>query len=415
VKPLRRNRIALRLILSSIVLIGVAGCSDDTPEAATTASTTTVGDTSTSTSSTATPSAGPSDDEFAAVAATYADLVHAAYTASITSATEMQATIAEFLADPTETTLEAARQAWLVARNDYGPTEAFRFYDGPIDDPDDGPEGQINAWPMDEAYVDYVDGDPTAGIVNNPTDFPEITVDVLTAANEAGGETNISTGWHAIEYLLWGQDLDPTGPGARPVTDYTTEPNADRRATYLELLTQLLIDDLTSVAEQWDPADGTYREQFLADPRLAVQNLMRGIGALSAGELAGERMAVALETKDQEDEHSCFSDNTNADVVNNAIGIRMVYLAEFPGIDGPSPADLVAAVDPDLDATLRTKLDESVALAESFPATFETMIAASDDDPANQAYVAALVSIEDQGVLIAQAAAAIGLAISVEV
>ena len=398
--------------MSAISVSGLTACGDDDQSTAET--TAAPAETTAGTGATA-DGEGPTDEEFAAVAATYADLVHAAYTASIASATDLQAAIAALVAEPSDTTLEAARQAWLTARDDYGPTEAFRFYEGPIDAAETGPEGQINAWPMDEAYVDYVEGDATAGIVNNPTDVPEITVDVLTAANEAGGETNISTGWHAIEFLLWGQDLDPAGPGTRPVTDYTTEPNAERRATYLELLAQLLVDDLTSVADQWDPAGGTYRIEFLADPELAVQNLLRGIGALSSGELAGERMAVALETKDQEDEHSCFSDNTNADVINNARGVRMVYLADFPGIDGPSPADLVTAVDPALDEKLRAQIDESVALTEAFPATFETMIAASDDDPANEAYVAALVSIEDQGDLIAAAAAALGLEISVEV
>jgi putative iron-regulated protein len=358
--------------------------------------------------------AGPTDDELLAVATTYADLVHASYEAAIASATEMQTAIAAFIADPTEATLGAAKDAWLAARDDYGPTEAFRFYDGPIDNPTDGPEGQINAWPMDEAHVDYVEGDSTAGIISDSTGYPEITTDVLVASNEEGGETNISTGWHAIEFLLWGQDLSPDGPGERPVTDYTTDANADRRATYLELATQLLIDDLVSVADQWAP-DAAYRTEFLADPALAVQQLMRGIGALSRGELAGERMAVAYETKDQEDEHSCFSDNTNADVTNNARGAEMVYLAEFPGIDGPSPSDLVAAADPALDEALRTQLATSVELTSGFPATFETMIAAPEGDPANEAMLAAIVSIEDQGDLIAEAAAALGLEITLEV
>ena len=146
-----------------------------------------------------------------------------------------------------------------------------------------------------------------------------------------------------------------------------------------------------------------------------MQRLLRGIGALSRGELAGERMAVAYETKDQEDEHSCFSDNTNADVTNNARGVQMVYLAEFPGIDGPSPSDLVAAVDPELDAALRTQLATSVELTSGFPATFETMIAAPEGDPANEAMLAAIVSIEDQGDMIAEAAAALGLEITLEV
>jgi putative iron-regulated protein len=359
--------------------------------------------------------AAPSDEDMLAVATTYADLVSASYAASIESATALQEAIDAFVADPTEETLQAAKEQWLAARDDYGPTEAFRFYDGPIDNPTDGPEGQINAWPMDEAYVDYVEGDPTAGIINDVEGYPEITLDVLVAANEEGGETNISTGWHAIEFLLWGQDLDPEGPGARPVTDYTTAENAERRATYLTLLARLLVDDLTSVAEQWDAAAGAYRETFLADPATAVQSMFRGIGALSAGELAGERMAVAYETKDQEDEHSCFSDNTNADIHNNALGVRIVYLADLDGIDGPSLSDLVAAVDPQTDEELRAKLDESVELTGDFPATFEAMIAAPSTDPINEAFLAALESLEDQGDLIAEAAAALGITVSVAI
>ncbi len=358
---------------------------------------------------------GAAGEQFLAVATTYADLVAGSYAASIESATAMQSAITAFLADPTDAAMAAAKDAWLAARDDYSPTEAFRLYDGPIDDPEDGPEGKLNAWPMDEAYVDYVDGDPTAGIVNNPVEFPEIRSDVLVAANEAGGESNISTGWHAIEFLLWGQDLSAEGPGNRPVTDYTTEPNAARRGHYLSLLADQLLVDLDFVADQWAAGDGSYRTDFLADPTIAVQNIFRGIGALSAGELAGERMSVAFETKDQEDEHSCFSDNTNADVRNNVAGIRMVYLAEFPGVSGPSPSSLIAAVDPDLDLRLRSQLDASVALAESFPATFEQMIAAPEGDPANAALLAAIVSIEDQGVLLAEAAAALGLEISITV
>ena len=125
----------------------------------------------------------------------------------------MDAAIDAFVAEPTDENLAAAKEAWLAARDEYGPTEAFRFYGGPIDDEETGVEGLVNAWPLDEAYIDYVDGDPEAGIVNNPEDYPEITADVLVEANEQGGEANVSTGWHAIEFLLWGQDLSADGPG----------------------------------------------------------------------------------------------------------------------------------------------------------------------------------------------------------
>jgi putative iron-regulated protein len=355
---------------------------------------------------------GSSAPERADVAAGYADLVLDSYETSIASATAMQDSIQAFLANPNEDALAAARQAWLDARGDYSPTEAFRFYDGPIDNPEDGPEGRINAWPLDEAYIDYVEGAPDSGIVNAVDQYPEITSSVLVDANENGGETNISTGWHAIEFLLWGQDQSPDGPGDRPVSDFTDARNADRRATYLTLTTQLLLDDLGSVRDQWVEG-GTYRTGFLSDPDTAITAMMRGIGALSAGELAGERMAVAYETRDQEDEHSCFSDNTVADVAGNTGGVRMVYLAE--GSDGPSLSELVAAVDPELDSALRAQLDESASLVAAFPATFEAMIAAPDGDPARAAFLAALESIEEQGRMIARAASALGLTITVDV
>jgi putative iron-regulated protein len=354
--------------------------------------------------------------EAKAAADTYAGVVYASYDDSVQSATTMKAAITAFLATPNDATLAAAKQAWLTSRNDYLPTEAFRFYDGPIDNPKNGPEGRINAWPMDEAYVDYVSGSPTSGIINNTAKYPTITNAVLTETNEAGGEKNISTGWHAIEFLLWGQDSNPTGPGARPVTDYTTGTNAQRRAEYLRSATDLLITDLTSVRDQWAPGTGAYRKKFVANPKQAITNALRGMGALSAGELAGERMSVAYETKDQEDEHSCFSDNTNADVVGDLVGIRRVYLADHPKVQGgTSISDLVAKVDPQLDTKLRGQLDQSLSLARAFPVPFEQLIQGSDSAPGRMALMSTINAVEDQGDSIAQVATQFQVKITLEV
>ena len=198
--------------------------------------------------------AGPNVQELKSdVVAHYANGVHALYTKSLNSATAMDAAIDIFLADPTPATLEAAKRAWLVARDDYGPTEAFRFYGGPIDNEEDGPEGLINAWPMDEAYIDYVEGDAGAGIINNPDEFPEITAELIESMNEEGAEENISTGWHAIEFLLWGQDMNEVGPGSRPVSDYISADNADRRAAYLATASDLLLVHLRGLVDAWGP------------------------------------------------------------------------------------------------------------------------------------------------------------------
>jgi putative iron-regulated protein len=407
---LTKHRILRQVAAASAVTalaVGLVACGSDKDSASDTSSTTTA----------AAKAPALSEKQASAAATTYADLVWASYSDLVDATTKLQSDVEAFVANPTDQTLQAAKDQWLAARDAYGPTEAFRFSDGPIDNPDDGPEGQINAWPMDEAYVDYVKDNPDVGIINDTVGVPEITRDVLVDANENGGETNISTGWHAIEFLLWGQDLSETGPGERPVTDYTTSPNAKRRATYLTEVTDLLVDDLTSVQEQWDPEGGAYRTSFLKDPNQAVSDILRGMGALSAGELAGERIAVAYETKEQEDEHSCFSDNTLADVINNATGIQRAYLADYPGVDGQSLSDVVADVNPDLDTDLKAQLADNVALAESLKefGTFEEIIRSDDDSEGRKTMLKLINGLQDQGDAIAALGAALGYEISLEI
>ncbi len=306
----------------------------------------------------------------------------------------------------------------LPARADYGPTEAFRFYGGPIDNEADGPEGLINAWPMDEAYVDYVDGNPDAGIVNNPDDVPTIDAAALTEANESGGETNISTGWHAIEFLLWGQDLSADGAGQRPVSDYVDAPNADRRAAYLAQVSDLLLVHLGGLADAWDPAgEGNYYDSFTTDdPAASMTKIITGIGELSRGELAGERMNVAYAARSQEDEHSCFSDNTHNDIIANAVGIERVLTGDYPGgIDGPGVLDVIRDVDADLAKQLEAEVAASVAAVEAIPAPFDQHLrdGVPDSDPGREAILAGITSLESQTPTIVAAAEALGLTINV--
>lgn len=348
----------------------------------------------------------------ASVATHYAALVHANYSDTLSAAQDMQAAIAAFVAAPSADGLAAARKAWLQAREFYGQTEAFRFYGGPIDD-DKGPEGQINAWPLDEAYVDYVQGKPKAGLINNPQ-F-KITKANLAKFNERGGEENISSGWHAVEFLLWGQDLSETGPGNRSFEDYVDgkAPNADRRRQFLTVATALLVDDLASVTKAWAPGQKNYRARFEKGGKESVRKIIVGLGSLSRGELAGERMEVALNSQDQEDEHSCFSDNTHRDIVTNALGIQNVWLGQYKQRDGsllqgPSVRDLVAASKGDLAERTSAQLASSLAAAESIPAPFDRAIAkGAAGRPAIEKTIASLV---EQSKLLVESARAVGIA-----
>lgn len=254
----------------------------------------------------------------------YADWAYHAYSMSLDSARELSLAIEGFVDQPGEDTFARAKEAWLAAREDYGKTEAFRFYGGPIDG-FDGPEGRINAWPVDESYIDYVEGAPDSGLINQVD--VEITLELLIDANERAGEQNISLGYHAIEFLLWGQDHSASDPGDRSWRDYTANtPNADRRGLYLKLAAEQLIDDLESVASEWAPDRDNYRRSFVQlEPAEALRLIFTGLGTLARAELAGERLEVALLTLDQEDEHSCFSDNTHRDIVNNIAAIAIVW------------------------------------------------------------------------------------------
>ena len=322
----------------------------------------------------------------------YADLALAAYSDALSEARELRGQIDALLAQPNEQTLAAARQAWRDARVPYMQTEVFRFGNAVVDEW----EGQVNAWPLDEGLIDYVADDYQA-VMGNPgaraniiasqslkigeqqLDLSELDADLLASLNELGGsEVNVATGYHAIEFLLWGQDLNGTdaGAGERPATDFATGEAAtgghnDRRRDYLTVVTDLLIRDLEAMVAEWQPDQDNYRADLAAD---SVENGLRkmlfGMGSLSLGELAGERMKVALAAHSPEDEHDCFSDNTHFSHFYNAKGIENVYLGEYQRVNGdtlsgPSLSDLVATSEPQLDEALKADLDASEAALQA--------------------------------------------------
>src|SRR5262245_9144447 len=234
------------------------------------------------------------------VVANYAALVCASYEDALAGVRALAESIDAFLEKPGDESLSRARQAWIDARVPYAQTEAYRFYDGPIE----SVEGLINSWPIDENLIDYVDGDAEAGIINHPERYPAITSELIVSLNEKGGEKNITAGFHAIEFLLWGQDLNDDGPGQRSSRDYADggAAHADRRREYLRQASRLLVRNLETVVEEWTPnRPANYRARFLAMPvDEALACILKGLGILSGAELAGERLTVPYETKEQE-------------------------------------------------------------------------------------------------------------------
>ncbi|MDF3028060.1 MAG: Peptidase Imelysin [Fluviicola sp.] len=322
---------------------------------------------------------------------TYADMAFAVYKDSYTSALTLQTACHTLADNPSQATLDAAKTAWLNAREIYGLTEIFRFVDGPIDNTNDGPEGLINAWPMDENYVDYVAGEPNSGIINDLVNYPAIDASTIVQANEFGGETKISSGYHAIEFLLWGQDLSDASAGTRPYTDYViggTALNQARRATYLKTVADLLVSALNQVKNAWDPAiTGSYYYTFQAlDNQTALRKMFNSMRVLAGDELAGERIYVAYVNESQEDEHSCFSDNTHRDIYLNALAVENLYKGNYTSpfgnnVNGYALEDLVGTINADKNTTLINRFSATMGFIAVMYEPFDQAIILDAERP----------------------------------
>lgn len=351
------------------------------------------------------------------VVAHYADIAHATFEDALQTAKKLDKSIANLLASPSEKTLAQAKTAWKAARVPYQQSEVFRFGNAIVDDW----EGQLNAWPLDEGLIDYVDdasyeaelgnvGSNANIIANteldlggNRLDIKSLSPELLASLNELGGsEANVATGYHAIEFLLWGQDLNGHNPGAgqRPYTDYVvgeqcSNGNCERRREYLSAISQLLMDDLRYMVAQWAPAkDENYRQKLLAlSSKQGLTRMLFGMGSLALGELAGERLKVSLEANSAEDEHDCFSDNTHYSHFYNGLGIRNIYVGEYRRVDGellrgPSIQSLLENKDKKLAIKVLQSLDNSQsklqALVDSAerkenPQAFDQLIAEGNE------------------------------------
>ena len=297
----------------------------------------------------------------------YSELVHTSYAETLKRAKLLQTALKEFITTPSVMTQNVAKETWKYAREAYGQTEVFRFYNGPIDR-DGGPEGLLNSWPLDEAYIDYVQGNPTAGIINNISVYPQITKELLSSLNELDGEKNISTGYHAIEFLLWGQDFFVDGPGQRSFTDYTTAANAERRSQYLQVIADLLVEDLAGLESEWRAGENNFRQEFTSlKDTVALKKILSGIVFMAGDELSGERMYVAYDTQGQEDEHSCFSDMTHMDIRWNYQGVENVVKA-LNFLELPELKDSALAV------KINSRLVSLRALLATIPVPFDQAI-----------------------------------------
>ena len=347
-----------------------------------------------------------------AVVEGYARQVFDEYTASREQAERMRAAIRAFCAEPTEAGLARAREAWTAARAVYGRTEVFRFGGGPIDTRQGGVETFLNAWPVDEEYIEPADPSLKSGIIRDSARYPSVAGAIVRLHNQRGGETNVCTGWHAVEFMLWGQDLSETGPGTRLASDFVdaSSPHAARRREYLLEITDMLCEDLVRLEKAWAPDADNHRKRFVAAPERSMRSIITGPSLLVGFEMTGERLAVPLETRDQEEEHSCFSDTTHIDFTSNIKGVDAV----LRGRGGPGVIEVVRAVDPARATTLEAALVAAYKAVHEMPAPFDNAIRAAEGSTQRAKMQAALETLETLGEEIALAGRALGWSLPTE-
>ena len=350
----------------------------------------------------------------------YSNIALANYSDALNDAKSLNLAINNFASNPTEESFLNAKKAWLISRESYGQTEAFRLSNGPIDAEDSwvaqtygAVEGQLNAWPLDENMIDYtIDANgvktsgniiDTVGLFNpggedaKAIDVTTITSKAIGELNENGGDANVASGYHAIEFLLWGQDQDYSNflkdgitngaltAGQRPLSDFVSDKNAQRRLAYLKAASSKIIEDLQVVKSAWEKEvngiNGLYQAALNGkltginkdkniDSNEALKQIIAGLGVFIKSELANERIAVAVLTPSEEDEHSCFSDNTHRDILNNYLGFRNILTATYKGKSyGTSLLDAVDTQTKtkilDLMASIETKINQIDKVAKT--------------------------------------------------
>ena len=357
---------------------------------------------------------------FKKIVDSYTKIAHATYQDSLISAKSLRNAIDYFLNNPLPENLALAKSAWLASRIPYQQSEVFRFGNIIVDNW----EGKVNAWPLDEGLIDYVQKTGVVKESENPLYAsnviannsiyingnlvdasvinPKFLAEVLHEAE--GIEANVATGYHAIEFLLWGQDLNGnnSGNGSRPATDYDKEncsnSNCDRRAQYLKATVDLLIKDLEEMVSNWTHS-GKATLMLKNNYSLAMSSILMGMGSLSYGELAGERMQLGLYLNDPEEEHDCFSDNTHNSHYYNQVGISNIYYANYKRINGNvvngySLSDLIQNTNPEFSKVMDSKIQNATTALSNVRVRAETiesydqMIAKNNIDGNNTIQVA---------------------------
>jgi putative iron-regulated protein len=359
--------------------------------------------------------AGPS-----ALVKNYALIVHANYEHALQTALALQKAVNALVTNPSDLTLNEARSAWIAAHAAYTPTQAYRFYGGPVDIA--SPYGRsyanyLNAWPVDETTID----DPTVGQARIQNAFIPIGVDDLRRAHKQAVSSDVTLGYHVIEYLLWGKVENTAGPGGKGYWEFATGKRKDervlneRRRTYLVNVTEALVQDLQAVVNAWSPDQNNYATQLLSMPEHeAIGKIVTGLGTFASTFMANGILKRSLTSGNSRDESSRFSDTTKQELLHGLSGIQAVYAGVYGDIQGESLSVRVEAIAPTLETLIYKQLEKCAASLSTLPDAYSQLRALPRNSEARKHAEAAASDLLRLGELMRQLGSALGANVEIK-
>jgi putative iron-regulated protein len=277
------------------------------------------------------------------------------------SAQVMDSKLASFMYHPNPMSQEEVKQAWRQSYDDFLYSLVFSYL--PIQDPPDWHTQkiayndlllQLDSGDIEGGYIDYIPGYPFSGIVNDLT--LAIDEDSIRSQHGFTDLTNASLGYHAIEFMFWGQEgkrsahdffpQENTAPVPMNETDESAHnhevkdtlddegsfhipQNHNRRRQYTKLLSDLLQKDLHRIQRRWEPSTGYYA-QLLQQSNTD--------NTLQAALIAGQRLiSEELLQKRFQLTSSEFSNGSQQDLLALLTGLELWY---FPKDEDQQEASL---------------------------------------------------------------------------
>ncbi|MGH1470492.1 MAG: imelysin family protein [Cellvibrionaceae bacterium] len=284
-------------------------------------------------------------------------------TSLVDSSNTLQQSIQQFLTEATEENFKKAKGDWITS---HANMQAFAPYLA-IQQSNPGLfsflkhfQISIDTQPIQPGFLDYFSEYSHSGIVNDIA-LP-LTTNNLRRQHGITDNSDVSIGFHAIEYILWGE------VGNRPLSDFIDQntlsdtqqkeglsvidlPN-NRRRTLLQLQTSLLVDDISALESFWNDQQGLFRTTYFSLPAESRHQLIKSGAILRLKKefdslnnlLDTEEKTAAHLNPDNHEFHNQFALKNTKDIIALLTSINASFFMEsapfqYPDRQKPESAD----------------------------------------------------------------------------